>query len=433
VWRGARRGSSGRSSIERFARGEVMVQESSWADAIFRSFEPYSFEAFHREQLPLLVERHGHLVVADLVGAPPLAFRCNGTAFTWRPSGLGVEVQEGEAGAATVVELVEEAFSMHLHDLLTAYGAEASGRARLLHGDRAGWERWEPAIQSLRSGREIYGSTVWHTLRDRTGAPLDLRRTFSVDDDVEEMRHFFQVAGYVHVAAVFAPEEIECLGAEVERVRREVTPEDPATWWAVNTDGEQVLSRINYLAHRSKVLREMADDPRLPRYAGLASPDLQMCVDIQDGPMVFVKNSNIVKGQGDLDWHVDDALGGHPVYCPFIQAGIQLDRADAANGQLLLLAGSHRYARIPMSREIEATFPIVPLETEPGDLTIHSGDTLHSTPPPTRDGAGRRALYYKFAPPKTFDWIPPGFHYNDAIFGAKSQFRTATGTLAEFA
>ena len=32
--------------------------------------------------------------------------------------------------------------------------------------------------------------------------------------------------------------------------------------------------------------------------------------------------------------------------------------------------------------------------------------------------AGRRALYYKFAEPKTFDWIPAGAHYNDALFRA---------------
>jgi hypothetical protein len=58
------------------------------------------------------------------------------------------------------------------------------------------------------------------------------------------------------------------------------------------------------------------------------------------------------------------------------------------------------------------------LTTEPGDLTIHYGDTMHTTPPPTADGAGRRALYFKFAEPKTFDFIPAGCHYNDALFRA---------------
>ncbi len=41
-----------------------------------------------------------------------------------------------------------------------------------------------------------------------------------------------------------------------------------------------------------------------------------------DGPMVFIKNANVVKGQGDLGWYVDDGIGGHPVMCPLI---LQLD------------------------------------------------------------------------------------------------------------
>jgi len=126
----------------------------------------------------------------------------------------------------------------------------------------------------------------------------------------------------------------------------------------------------------------------------------------------------VVKGNGDLGWHVDDGIGGHPVMCPLIQAGVQLDRADAANGQLLVLAGSHRYAKHWIQWGEEGDLPVVALDTEPGDLTLHYGDAMHTTPPPTAGDAGRRALYYKFAEPKTFDWIPAGAHYNDALFRA---------------
>jgi hypothetical protein len=41
--------------------------------------------------------------------------------------------------------------------------------------------------------------------------------------------------------------------------------------------------------------------------------------------------------------------------------------------------------------------------------------------------AGRSALYYKFAEPKTFEWIPAHCHYNDALF-RKDTFRTQLGT-----
>lgn len=91
------------------------------------------------------------------------------------------------------------------------------------------------------------------------------------------------------------------------------------------------------------------------------------------------------------DAHVDDGIGGHPVMCPLIQAGIQLDPANAAKGRLQLLAGSHRYAKHWVAWGEEGDLPVVALETQPADLTLHYGDTMHSTPPPTSDDAGRRA------------------------------------------
>jgi hypothetical protein len=43
---------------------------------------------------------------------------------------------------------------------------------------------------------------------------------------------------------------------------------------------------------------------------------MRVCDDRLDGPMVFIKNANVVKGNGDLVWHVDDGSGGHSVMCP---------------------------------------------------------------------------------------------------------------------
>jgi len=403
-----------------------------WVDAIARSFEPYSFVAFHRAGLPALNARHGHLVRGDLRGVAPLAFRLDAdTAFTWVASDDGVHVVDGDAGAATVVALSEQTFSEFLHELLTAAGAVMTGRAKLVRGEIAGWKRWEPATRSLLDGRGVYGAAVWPTLVDRSGRPLDLGRTFSPDGDVEEMRHFLETAGYLYLKGVFSREEIERYGAEVERVRAATTPGDPFSWWSVNAAGREVVTRINYLGRNSPVLQALPHDPRLVRFARLARPDLRPCDDRLDGPMVFIKNANVVKGQGDLGWHTDDGLGGHPVMCPFVQTGIQLDYANAANGQLLVLAGSHRYNNHWIGWGEEGGLPLVAIETEPGDLTVHYADTLHTTPPPTAPDAGRRVLYIKYAEPKTFAWVPAGCHYNDALFHADAQGRVASRGATE--
>ena len=398
-----------------------------WVDAIARSFEPVSFVGFHRDRLPSLVARHGKLVARDLAGAAPFAFRLpSGAAFTWSASPDGVRIAEGDLGAETVVELHEETFSEFIHQLLTASGSVQTGRARIVRGSLPGWQRFEPAIQSLCEGREIYGPHVWETLVDRRGQPLDLQRRFSVDDDLEDMRQFFDTAGYLHLEGVFTREEIERFGREVEHVRSRTMPGDPFSWWSIDASGREVVTRINYLGRHSQTLQALCHDSRLTRFARLAGSTLRVCDDRLDGPMVFIKNSHVVKGNGDLGWHVDDGIGGHPVMCPLIQAGVQLDRANAENGQLGVLAGSHRYSKHWIQWGQEGRLPAVFLETEPGDLTLHYGDTMHTTPPPTGANAGRRALYYKFAEPKTFEWIPADCHYNDALFRPDASGRTAS-------
>ncbi|HEV8296151.1 MAG TPA: phytanoyl-CoA dioxygenase family protein [Acidimicrobiales bacterium] len=397
-----------------------------WIAEIGRSFERRSFEGFHRRELPQLIERHGSLVADDLRGVPTLAFRIDdGTTFSWIAAG-GLHIAEGDADAATLVELGEQTFSDFIHELLTASGAVRTGRARVARGVLTGWQRWEPAIRSLCSGRPIYSPAVWETLVDRDGQPLDLRRSFAVDDAEDDLRQYLETAGYLHIRAVFTPDEIERYRAEIEHCRAQSSPGDPFSWWSVNAAGQEVPTRINYLDRFSPALLELAHDPRLLRYARLAGPDLRVCDDRLDGPMVFIKNANVVKGNGDLGWHVDDGIGGHPVMCPLIQVGIQLDHANAANGQLLVLAGSHRYTKHWISWGEEGELPAMALDTEPGDLTVHFGDTMHTTPPPTADDAGRRALYYKFAEPKTFEWIPAHCHYNDALFRSDDSGRVGT-------
>jgi len=412
-----------------------MATESSgtlpWIERIAESFPHIPFDHFHQTTAPHLIKLRGSLVARDLVGAEPLAFVADtGISYTWSTCTSGLNalpvVSSGINEATTVVRLSEHAFSDIMNELLTPSGAVQTGRAVVSTGELSGWQRWEPAFQSLLTGREIYSNDVRKTLIDRSGQPLDLTKQFTVDDDLDDLRHFFATAGYLHIKNVFSDEEVTLYSNAIEEARRQTHPADGFSWWSVNRDGQEMVTRINHLERFSSIFDELACDPRLARFACLVDKDLLPCRDRLDGPMVFIKNPWVVKRNGDLRWHTDDGSGGHSVMCPLVQAGVQLDHANAENGQILVLAASHRYTKHWIHWGGEGDFPVVPINTEPGDLTLHYGDTMHTTPPPTSPEAGRRALYIKFAEPKTFDWIPSGCHYNDVQFRPDADGRLAS-------
>ncbi len=132
---------------------------------------------------------------------------------------------------------------------------------------------------------------------------------------------------------------------------------------------------------------------------------------------MVIKVPGAAEGLADLPWHRDCGMGGHPVKCPMLNVGIQLDAATPETGQLEMIAGSHRgTSRLPRTKEA-ADLPVARLTTEPGDVTVHFGHTLHAAPPPSRsNGTGRRALYLSFVPPRTFEMVGPGQGYNDVLF-----------------
>ena len=130
---------------------------------------------------------------------------------------------------------------------------------------------------------------------------------------------------------------------------------------------------------------------------------------------MVIKNPGVTAGLSDLPWHRDCGLGGHGLLCPGLNVGIQLDRADAANGQLWFLPGSHRHGG-PLGDPWADGYPTVAIDADPGDVTVHFGHVLHAAPPPSAPDAGRRAIYLGFSKPELFAVIPEGKAYNDVIY-----------------
>ena len=60
------------------------------------------------------------------------------------------------------------------------------------------------------SGRQAF-DPAGRDLVDRDGSPLDLSRSFEVDSDPADLRHFLRTTGFVHVRSVFGPAEVAAL------------------------------------------------------------------------------------------------------------------------------------------------------------------------------------------------------------------------------
>jgi ectoine hydroxylase-related dioxygenase (phytanoyl-CoA dioxygenase family) len=378
------------------------------------AFPELDFDEWHRRVLPERLETGaGRAAARDVVGAAPVAFRrLEGGAYCFQATADGLTIEPGD-GAPTVATLGHRAWEDFVHELATGAGLFYGGRLRFERGDLRGLERWEPAFRALAAGRPILDPTRI-ALRDLDGSPLEPARSYHLNEPPDHLRHVLAETGFLHLRNVFAADEVARLREIVDARAAAARPGDGRSWWAKRADGSQVLCRLIYLGLVSRDIAVLGDDRRLRTLAALAPEPTTPLLDRGDGHSVVLKPAGVVEGLADLPWHRDCGLGGHPVLCPALNMGIQLDAASAEAGRLYFLPGSHRGSchRADMDRWQAAA---VAVDTVPGDLTVHGGDVLHAAPSPTGRGPGRRALYVTFAPPRAKAWIPAGRSFNDVI------------------
>ena len=387
---------------------------------------------FHRDTLPArLAAGNGCLAAtaARAVGARrPLAVTIEGgPSFSYVPTDTSVEVREGVAPDAAEVTMSADHWSDWCQELHTAFGLLYGGFAR---GALDHLVAWEPVVRAMYAGKPVYDPSQI----DLTG--LELGRAFSLADDPAAIHDHFARAGFVHVRGVFDAAEIGSIGAEVERLRADARQGDDRSWWTLGPDGAPAVCRLTFVDERAPSLGALFRDDRLRTLVDAARGTVEMVPipDRNDGPSVVIKNPGAHEGLTDLPWHVDCGLGGHPILCPAINLGIQLDAARADNGQLHFLAGSHRTTAFHLTPDVLAdrAYPTVAITTEPGDVTLHLGDTLHWAPAPrAAGGPGRRALYLSWGNPLQFDVLEPRTGYNDLVLrsGQGNRVRTVDEQL----
>lgn len=368
---------------------------------------------FHRDVVPRLLAERGAAVAAALADEAPLAIRVVDAAWTYRVAAGTVVVDDGVApDAGAVIELSGAAWSDLVELVRTVPALMISGDIAVT-GSASAVDRWERPLRMLWQGMPIVEPSA-ALLHDGVGRPIDIARTFTLDDTDDDLGAFLRAVGVMRVRGVFGADEIAALNDEVDRLAALARPGDDRSWWAQNADGNDVLCRLVYASERSPLIASVDEDPRLGRLAALVRGDLRPATDRMEGTAVLLKPPGKLRGLANIPWHTDCGLGGHRVLCPSVAIGIQLTSATPETGCFEAIAGTHGAScRIPTAEDL-ATWPHLLVPTEPGDVTVHIADLLHASPRPTGDG-GRRTLYVTFHPPTLFEHIGPGEAYNDLI------------------
>ena len=387
---------------------------------------PVDFDDFHRHELPRRLRAGKNEQVAwDVDGVAPIAIglrdRGPQRAYSYVCQGGEIEIVPGVVDdAETVLDIVDhESWLDYLYEFRTRTGLLYSRAVNFSRGSFDTWDDWEPALRCMYSGREIYNPDALD-FRDRRGAPLDLHRDFQQGDDPEDLSHFLRTTGYLVVRRVFEPSLVAELSGEIDRIADEADEGELTSWWAENPDGRRFPYRLTYLSDKSATIAGLYEHPRVRQLIALSKEEVVPVPDRIEGILAVIKTQGLeagASGFANLPFHSDCGFGACHLTCPCVLVGLQLDAMSKRSSQLELIAGTlGKTVHGGSGGNARPPYPIVALETEPGDATVHYGCGQHAGPPPTGPER-RRTLYLQHYHPRALDLIGPYQGYNQIMPG----------------
>jgi hypothetical protein len=235
-------------------------------------------------------------------------------------------------------------------------------------------------------------------LDDRDGRPLDLHRAFRAGDDPDEMRHFLQTAGFLHIEQLFDEDEMNAISADMDRAAPTYTEGDGRSWWARTADGGARIVRMQGFDRESDGARAVTEDSRFLDLASIPGSGHRFGTKRANNRIeALFKPIGVTEGISDIPWHKDCGIGRHSYECCGLTVGISVTGADAVSGQLWVIAGSHRALVWSGIRQPDLDLPEIPLPTRTGDVTLHLSCTMHMAQPPVE--RERRVMYSGFGLP----------------------------------
>jgi Phytanoyl-CoA dioxygenase (PhyH) len=355
-------------------------------------------EQFFGDDLPAALDANvdGIAPGARWLDLRPLTIEVDGSSWSLTRDGDRIVVERGAADHGAHVRLSLEQLDDLICDQCTIMGFWTSGRLDQPAGRLGDLLDWWLVLRAALDHESIHTPGAV-TFADSDGSELDLRRSFRADDDRDEMRHFLQQAGFLHIESVFTEDEMAQVSVEMDAAAPGYAPDDGRSWWANTADGEQHLVRMQAFDGRSAATADLVADRRFLSLAEIPGDDHAWGKRPDNRIEALFKPIGIVQGISDVPWHKDCSLGRHSYECCSLTVGISVTGADAVSGQLRVRPGSHRALVWPALEQPGCDLPTVDLPTRTGDVTVHLSCTLHMAQPPVE--RERRVMYSGFALP----------------------------------
>lgn len=350
--------------------------------------------AFFADDLPPLLDAHGALAVAgvEALDAPPLAIEVAGRAWSLVADAGSVAVRPGVVDGAVVVTFDEATFSDWAQLQVSLNGLAVAQALAFRDGTERDVSVWDSLWLTLQEGWPIVDPDL--TFVDRAGRPLDLAQAFGPDDDPADIAHFFREAGYLHLRGWLDPQDMATISADIDAAQGAYTEGDGRSWWAELADGTHQVVRLQDFLPHSPTTAALLDGPVWEK--------LRLTLSGEDDVLLkgkaieaLIKPVGVVRGASDVTFHRDCHLGRHPYTCSGATVGISVTGSSEANGRLRVCAGSHRVVMPVEIAKHDPYLPVVAVTTEPGDLTVHQGCTLHEARPPVSEA--RKVMYAGFS------------------------------------
>jgi hypothetical protein len=357
---------------------------------------PVATRMFFEVELPALIATRGQLAQAGALelGIESLTIASPTGSWTIALDGDDFTVTPGDTGAACV-RLSDDDIADVVNDLKTPMTFVTAGTLDMPRGNLGDFLDWWVVLRALIDGRAAHtaGSVDMH---DRSGAPLDLHRSFGPDADDVDIAQFLAEAGFVHLRNWFDPEAMHRISNDMDAALPTYQRDDGRSWWAKTADGADRCVRMQFFHEHSAATVALLESDEFARIGGLTDDGYQPRR-IGNRIEALVKPIGVVEGISDVPWHKDCSLGMHSYNCCGLTVGVSVTGADDRSGQLRVVAGSHRALVQPAFVRRESALPIVDLPTATGDATLHCSCTLHTAQPPV--DRERRVMYTGFGLP----------------------------------